>query len=161
MCTHRHTREKLLVPSHTSSLAPGLKTVCNDWNKDHTIFPLANGREEQNSGLWQVQYFIVSLACSADFVIKLPHLKTPFLQVWKWAEPASQICEMSSHENCFERARADCHLPTGWEMCSAAFLQRWPWTSPFQRFICLDHWDAKLVRATEKKILLYVKNTAQ
>lgn len=57
-------------------------------------------------------------------VIKLPHLKTPFLQVWKWAAPASQTCEMSSYQNCFKRDRTDCHLPTGWEMRAAAFLQR-------------------------------------
>lgn len=129
VCTHRHTKEKVLVPSHTFSLAPVWKLVCSDWNKDHTIFPLDNGREEQKSGLWQAQYFIPSLAHSADFVIKLPHLKTPFLQVWKWAAPASQTCEMSSYQNCFKRDRTDCHLPTGWEMRAAAFLQRWPWTS--------------------------------
>lgn len=126
--TQTHKRKSPAPIPHIFSCT-SWKTVCNDWKKDHTILPLDNGREEQKSGLWQGQYFILSLAYSADFVIKLPHLKPPFLQVWKWAVPVSQICEMSSYQNCFKRDRTDCHLPTGWEMRAAAFLQRWPWTS--------------------------------
>lgn len=138
-----------------------LKTVCNDWNKNHTIFPLDNGREEQKSGLWQVQYFILSLAYSADFVIKLPHLKTPFLQVWKWAVPVSQICGMSSYQNCFKRGQTVTFPQDG--RCALLLSCRGD-LGPvfhFQSFICLDHWDAKFVGGTEQQFLLYVKNTAQ
>lgn len=138
-----------------------LKTVCNDWNKDHTMFPLDNGGEEQKSGLWQVQYFIPSLAYSADSVIKLPHLKTPFLQVWKKA--ASQICEMSSCQNCFLKETGQTVICLQNRRCVLLLSCRGD-LGPlfhFQSFICPDHWDAKFVRGTEKQFLLYVKNTAQ
>jgi len=80
--------------------------------------------EKNKSGLWQAQYFILYFTYSADFVIKLPHLTTPFLQVWKWAASVSGICEMSSYQSCYKRDRTDCHLTAEREMCSVAFLQR-------------------------------------
>lgn len=101
-----------------------LKTVCSAWNEDHTISPLDNGREEQKSGLWQTQFLILSLTYSADVVIKLPHMKTSFLQVWKWAPSVSWICEMLSYQSFYKTDRTDCHLTAEQEMCSVAFLQR-------------------------------------
>lgn len=160
---HVHTYERkspgpiLHIFSRTS-----LKTVYSHWNKDHAIFPSGNGREERKSGLWQVQYFIPSLTYSADFVIKLPHLKTSFLQVWKWAVSVSQICEMSS----FEAVIKEAGQTVTWlqnRRCVLLLSCRGDLGRlfHFQSFIPLDHLDAKFVGRTEKHFLLYVKRTAQ
>lgn len=107
-----------------------------------------------------MQYFILALTYSADFVIKLPHLKTPFLQIWKWAESVSQICEKSSYQSCYKRDRTVTWLQNG--RCVLLLSHRGD-LGPlfhFQSFICLDHLDAKFIEETEKHFLLYVKRMA-